>query len=1077
MNRRFTRIAMPLLLAAVGLPASGADPIFEFDFTEQTGLTKNFTVADNNNDGTKWEWRSYNVSSRPYYYAGVYNWQAESHNDMMTTIKTYPLEAGHAYKMSYQAWSDDSSRTGSTLAIGYFSETGEPGEITPISSITPKFINKYTGTEPDSYEYLFEVPETGKYGFVFMVIGDSKNPGGACIDNIILADAGSPMTPAAPVAVEVSGDENFGLAANVSVVLPSKTVTGSALPSDGITKLEIYRGEVLVHTATQNLVPGATYTWKDNSASAGVNIYSVKVYNGDLVSETTEGSAFVGPMTPKAPTSAAAAKAEGGKIEISWMAPEKSLEDQTLNPTLITYKLWRIVDGEATLLSDALTVTTYTDTYTSESIVKVKYRIEAQYSGRTSESVETGELSFGAYPLPYEESFSEGILPAGWEVTSSGTGYYAKQWEVKSRMTSSPSAETFDSDGGMLTFNSYSASRDIWSQAITPEINIKGLPTPVVEFQFYHSTQNGSDKIVLEISKDGSEFEIIPDSEITRYVYGKNGWTNYQFPLAAYNDADAVRISFKAISGYGYDMAIDAVKVYSAKAYDLEATAINGVASVNAGEDAEFKLTVSNVAFAEVGADDYEVDVYVNGNLYDTLAGQTLAPGASAEFEFAVPTHAGHEDTGITVYADVRFDADEDTSNNISQEINTGVSTYSGAGVAEIQGEVDGDVLRLSWEAIVPEDYEPMTAELTLDGEDYYISPEDYKANKTIAIKSVYTDGEGREWKSIDADGKVSDAVFSLPGNAKAFMYTSAEMTGNNAHQDYSGEKPNGMLIAVAPKEGKASDYIVAPVTPGSGDHILEFMAKSYGICLADFEVVYSTEEEFTAENIEEKFVSFGQQVNIPYNNNRESGKWKEYSYHLPREAKYIGIHFFSENGSHWEYDYDTYESELVIENGILCLDNIKLTSTPMDAPTYNVYYREYEETEAELRVARAGAPVGTLDRHNDEALSEAVYEVELPGVTTDFHVSTVYPKGETSLSDAYHYNVATGVVEVAETGKTLVRVEGNVISMTSAGANIAFDVYSLDGEKLAAGVAKYTATAGIYLIKAGNVSAKVIVR
>lgn len=1076
MNKRFTQIGLSMLLAAASLPAVGAEPIFSFDFEDQSAFNQDFTVTDANNDGTKWKWASYNTGSRPYTYALVYYWNVYDYNDMMTTKATYHLEPGHAYKLSYDAWTDqsDDKYPGSTLAIGYFSE-GNPEGISAVGSVKPVFINKYQGIIPASYEHLFEVPAAGNYGFVIMANG--KNSGGACIDNIVLVDAGSPNTPGAPVEVAVAGGADFALTANVTVSLPSKTVTGSALAADGITKLEIYKGETLVHTATSNLTPGGEYTWTDNAATEGVNTYRAVVYNGELVSESTEGSAYIGPMTPTAPTSAAAAKVAGGKVEISWMAPDKSAEGQPLQADLISYKVWRVVDGEPTLLNGSLKATTYTDTYSSETIVKVSYRIEAQYSGRASEAVETNELSFGAYGLPFEESFADGVLPAGWEITTSGTGYYAKQWEVKSRMTSSPSAESYDGDGGMLTYNSYSASRDLWSQAITPEINIKGLATPVVEFQFYHSSSSsGSDKVILEISKDGAPFEEIPDAVVVRNEYGKNGWTAYQFPLAAYNDANTIRLSFKAVSAYGADMAIDAIKLYTAKAWDLEATAIEGVASVSAGEDADFKFTVTNVAFAEVPGDDYEVDVYVNGNLYDTLAGQTIAPNASAEFEFAVPTHAGHEDSGVTVYAEVKFDNDEDTSNNISQEITAGVETYAGTGVAEVRGEVDGDTLRLLWDGIEVEDYEPMTAELNLDGEDYYISKDDYTKDKTVAIKDTYTDAEGRVWRSIDADGKVSDATYNLPSNAKAFMYTSAEMTGNSFHKDYSGDSANGMFIAIAPKEGEASDYLITPVMPGSGDHILEFMGKSYsGACLADFTVEYSTTDELDTENLAEQFVAFGEKVHIE-NTYRDGGVWRPYTYHLPREAKYIAIHFISENDKATEGDWETGYYEVPIY-AVLCLDNIKVTSTPMDAPTYNVYYREYEDEAAELRSVRAETVKGGINRHNEEAIAEAQYEVALPGVTTDFHVSTVYPAGETSLSDAYHYNVATGVVEVAESAKVSVRVEGNTISVLAGGERVAFDVYVLDGAQLAAGVETYSAAAGVYVVKTGKTAATVIVK
>ncbi len=1082
MNRFYTLMSIPALLAASALSSAAATaPIFSFDFEDETSVTDNFTVNNANGDATTWKWNKYTTGSTPYYYAQCYAYAASSYNDAMTTKTAYHLEKGHAYILNFQSWAD-STPEGATLAVGYFSE-GNEGNPIRVASTKPKYINKYQAENPPVTEAVFEVEESGDYYFTFIVIANSSC-GGAAIDNLSLVDGGSPMTPQPVSTFTAEAADDFTLAANLSITLPSKSVTGKELPADGISKVEISRGGTLVQTLNSGLTPGTTINWSDSNATAGNNTYKVVVYNGELVSSAVETTVFVGPVTPNSPTSVTASKLDGGKIKVTWSAPTSSLEEQPLKSELITYNVYRKIDeGDPVVVASGISETEYEDSYTSDDAATLTYSVEAIYSGRKSAEVSSNSVKVGSYVLPFEESFADAILPDDWQITTSDTATYdPKRWKVASKMTASPSAISFDADGGMLTYNSANTSRNYWSQAISPEIKLNGAASPVLEFQFYHSYNFSScnDRVVIEVSKDGGAFEEIDAEPVKRYA-ASQGWKLYQFPLSAYSDAGSIRISFKAISDYGADMAIDAIRVFAATAHDLEAGGLVADTEVDAGQEAEFTFTVKNVAFGDVKGEDYTVKTYLGGELLSTLEGQDVAATKSVDFTFKVPSHAGHVEGGLPVYAEIVYAEDENQENNVSDELTVNVNCYGGQGISDLTGKVEGNTLRLTWNGVEIENYEKLESELNLDGEEDVISKEAFDADNSIAWPSKFTATDGSEWVNIDKDGIDVPKQYNMPAGKRGFMYSSWDMTGNSNHKDYSGVREHGMLVAAAPSHGKgtASDYLVSPMLPGKGTHVLEFMAKSYsGACYADFYVEYTTASEYTAENIDDLFEPVAGKVHIDANF-REGGKWEQYSYLLPADAKFVAIHFVGEAGVTYEEDDYGYGYTEVDIPSVLCLDNIKLLSEPMDKPTYNVYYREITGGEEEVATyAAASTNVKAPQKHNEAPVEENEYVLAAPAVATDYHVSAVYPQGETSLSAPYRLDIESGVESVLANDKVTLKADGRTLRAYSAGEEISITVYSSDGIILAKDVKGFTAAAaGAYVIKAGEKAVTIMVR
>lgn len=1075
MKRFFTKYGLPVLLAGVGLQVS-AEEIFRYSIDTAADFADAFTVQDKNEDGVTWAWHEYKMNGHEYQYGLCFELKAESYNDWLTTQAAFNLKKGTAYRLSFQGWTDTGTYT-TTLKAGYVPTSDKEAFVELFSKI-PEFPNKYQGETPEQFDIDFEVPEDGYYHLVFISEGTERG-GGSAVDNIVISENGSPLSPASSTGVTAKADASFALKATVTFTLPEKTVTGADLPSDGISKVEIYRGETLAGTITEGLTPGATLNWTDENAAAGENEYSVVAYNGELKGAEAKTSVYVGPLSPFSPTNVSAKKAEGGKILVTWTAPTESEEGVRLDDSLIGYNIYRSVNGAQPIsVAKNVFATQYEDTFSSDLMAEIVYSVEAVYGPNISESVAGEIIRIGSYPLPYEESFADASTLADWEFTTSDTSTYSPRiWERRERMTSSPYAEPFDADGGLLAYNSYNASTGLRSEAITPEIRIKDASNLTLEFYFHHSTEYRNDQVVVKVSKDGGEFVALEDGTLVRKADNKE-WKKYEFSLSDYADATTIRVAFEALSDYGADMAIDAIRVYSGKAFDLKAQSLVSEPTAATGTEAEFLFTLKNVAFSEVKGDAYKVNVYAEGSLLSVLDGVDVAPQQTADFDFKVPVHAGHVEMGMPVYAEIVFAEDEDPENNTSSEIIVDVLPYTaGQSIQKVNGKIEGDNLLLSWDDVEVDQYDKVESEITLDREEDYLSPEMFKEDNSAAWPAKFTAIDGQSWRNIDNDGIESASEYKFPAAAKAFMYDSNEHRSNDMHYDYSHEKTHGMLVAVAPdvNMGQASDYLISPMLPGKGNHRLEFMAKSYSMMTpADFYVEYTTESSYSPAELEGKFIAVGEKVSIPYENNQLSGKWMPYVFEIPADAKYVAIHFV---GTTTEV-YDKW-GDLEKHVSILCLDNIKLVSEQSSKPVYNVYYREYTDQTAEnVKVAADATVTNAPKRHNENQLESAGYTVPVPVCATDFHVSCVYPEGETALSAPYRFNFSTGIESVTADLNVSVKVEDRNISAWSEGSKIKVSVYALDGSVVAAEVYEATVpTAGAYIVKAGARTVKIIVR
>ena len=141
--------------------------------------------------------------------------------------------------------------------------------------------------------YIFKIEEAGQYQIVFAAIGDQPVVTGSDLDyagygvsNVSIA--AYPVLPGVATELNVTAAENEVLEATVTWKNPNTTnVEGLALES--ITKAVILRDGQKVTEITEDLTPGETSTFVDNSETGltgGPHTYSVEIYNASGKSAT-----------------------------------------------------------------------------------------------------------------------------------------------------------------------------------------------------------------------------------------------------------------------------------------------------------------------------------------------------------------------------------------------------------------------------------------------------------------------------------------------------------------------------------------------------------------------------------------------------------------------------------------------------------------------------------------------------------------------------------------------------------------------------------------------------------------------
>lgn len=448
-------------------------------------------------------------------------------------------------------------------------------------------------------------------------------------------------------------------------------------------------------------------------------------------------------------------------------------------------------------------------------------------------------------------------------------------------------------------------------------------------------------------------------------------------------------------------------------AKDFAATALDAPGKVKAGEDFTATVSVMNLGTESAAG---TVNLYIDGEIAMSKETSALAPEASTAVEFTVPMHI-LATKALTLYAETVTENDGYEGNNKTLEVKVTPIVSTLPAVTDLKGNAAGKTVNLTWS----EPESPETQSGLVDFED------------AESFAQTYGD-----WTFVDVDGGMVGGFdgLDIPGiisgsPATFFVFDASGDDFNKSFAANSGDKYLAALWNF--QQVQCNDWAISPELSGNAQTI-SFWAKSYsGSYPESFEVLYSTTDKTIAS-----FKSISKQRSIP-------AEWTEYTADLPEGAKYFAVRYDAT---------DTF---------MLMLDDFTFEAKPETPPTltgFNIY--------------RDGNKINT------EPLDEGFYAEDLENGTYSYVVTALYDKGESKGSNVAEITVDDNSgIEAATSAITIEGADKAIVITGAEGLEVT--ISAVDGKTLFAGEATATLTVpvaqGIYIVKAGNTVAKIIVR
>ncbi|MCM1451757.1 MAG: choice-of-anchor J domain-containing protein [Clostridium sp.] len=910
-------------------------------------------------------------------------------------------------------FSIDAKNSMGTEAFEAFAGNAPAAEAMTISVIEKTDVKKSSFV---TYEGEFSVPSDGNWHIG--VHGCSKaDQLYLYVDNMKLTRGVSANSPEAVTGLKIKPDANGLDKITISGTFPTKDVSGKDLAS--IEKAEVAcDGDVI---ASFNGAIGAAFE-QTIDAPGGRHKFTVAVYSGGERGREASAEVFVGPNIPGAIPYLGVGEFTPGEVTVRWQCPTMDVDGNPLNPELVTYKVVRYEVMEGSLFyeediegADNIAGTEYVHKAIEPNAGQMytAYGVYAKTAAGSSKAAKTPLFPVGtAYAAPYSESFAQGKAASLFRSETVRYTQVTPSWDPVA--DASTDTKAADGDGGYLAM--MSADLTDCARFYSGKIDLSGLESPALTFYAYnpHNGLNAKSNNTFGVYVNGGTGFALA-KEFTISSLGAYGWNRVSVPLDEYK-GKTIQFAFETEAVNYVSTLVDAIAIGDYPKVSLAAVGITVPAQVTAGKPFSVKAAVENRGSETQNT--YTVKLSRDGALIGTAEGISIAPDAIAEVEFTVSIGV-HEDAQSTVYsATIEAEGDASQDDNTAESAAVEIISPSHPSPSSLSGTAVEQGMQLQWQ------------EPAYDAPTATVKTEDFEEFESFAT------GEVNGWTMLDLDGgaigKFENITFpgiTVANQGAAFWVMDANLEGlNSLFGAYSGSKYLAQMYnAGEPK--KCDDWAISPELFGKAQTVT-FYAKSYSTFFGEeMEVLYSTGSMEPSD-----FVSVKKDSNVP-------NAWTRYEVELPEGARRFAIRCTSN---------DCY---------MLMVDDVTYTTQgkALELMGYNVY--------------RNG------ERINKELVSEPRFiDAEAPEGTHAYTVTAVYDAGESMPGNEFTTTIS-GINGVSAEGGIIVKGEKGHIYVNGAQGNI--NVYSIDG-RLAAraegGEATIEVPAGIYVVTAGNLRAKVAV-
>lgn len=872
-----------------------------------------------------------------------YSYNSSSFDDW-AVLPPLSLESGRLYYLSFDASNSAFSDYGEKNSVQVEAGVGADLNVGTYSIFMPS-----TDINPDESKQvqgILKVDNSGVYRMGIHAICSNIEEGNTVLLNISnLNLTAGPMlsAPDSVTNIQLKADPTGLQSVDITFTTPTKDLNGTQLTS--LTKVEVYRGDSLIHTFDAPAT-GSQLSLTDENMGNGSVSYTFLAYNVNGEGMPNSASVMVGMDYPAAPINVAVSDNLDGSAVMTWDAPTIGKNGRVIDPEALTYNIY---GADETKVAEGLTNRSYefsglpTD---GEQYVTGLYVAAQNEIGEGDKAL--GVVFAGkAYTLPFHESFPEGN-----PTYSTWIGKTAQTFNLFTSMAQ-------DGDQGCMAFvqNSQGEPGIICSG----KISLQGMEKPKLSF-YYWAVPHAKCEIQVLIARNGIEN---PDTVGTFSLRnGDQGWQKAMIDLTPYQSENGyITLQFL---GRSWDVSvppiIDNITIDAARDNDL-AVSLNSPSRANVGANTQFQVKVSNE-----GNNDAE-NALLSLSINDSIVSQqqVSVPAATITYTNMSYVISANLKDKLTAKVSLEWTDDEFTDNNESAVDSVKIIRQD-LPVVTLNGQLDENGKpNLTW---------------TAPADTGYIHHESFENYDPFSITNV------GYWTLHDED---STSVNGIGGSYYEHMFEPcAYMVFNPelAYLDLSATPQfaphTGDQYMAAFTCGSLADnydWLISPELSGQAQTITFYcrsVSEENG--LESYSVYYST----TGTDIDDF-------IPIIEDDEASADQWDEVNVELPQGAKYFAIVCTSSNQFLFMVDDITYEGKPISATGYNIYRDGKFIAT-VDASTLS-YTDEDVDNESVSHVYNVTmlAEQGESDYSNDVTLTAdatAIRSITTDGVKERYNVA-----------------------------------------------------------------------------------------
>ena len=802
---------------------------------------------------------------------------------------------------------------------------------------------------------------------------------------------------------------------DIRITVPRTTIAGEEL--EAISDVRLYRNDTEIKSfgiAT----PGSELTWIEQDLADGLYVYRCTATNEAGEGAPAESRAFIGVNVPGAPANfEAKALPDNESVTLSWDAPALDRDGCPIDASDVTYTPCWYNDNTlawSPIANEPVTGTSYTfKAHEGAGQSFFKFAIFAQSRAGKNEA-DFAEAPAICVGTPYDMPYIETF--GG----TSLTGVLGEENETAGAGWQIMYTKDQDGTGGCIL---YTGSIDKKGALMTGRINITG-DKPTFSFWYWSiPTSPEGETISVEVN-DGDGYK-----EVAQFPMNRGGneqhWEKATVDISQYIGKP---VQFKIVyMPKAYVLYIDNIRVVNDYDDNLSARELVMTTHTTPGMEVPVSFTIENTGNNTSRA--YTVKLLCNGDQVDGIDMEPLGPGkrAVAEMSFSLGLF---DPEACVVQAVIDYD-DQCADDNAGAETGLVLILPDVPAVKDLRGKREGTDAVLAWdmpEAGAENQTVTESAERCIPfstGLGDTVLDNDFIGDWLMV--NADNDGSagllGFEHPNITADAALSFIVFN-PGELGIVNSHWMPRTGKN------------MFACLVASSGTNDDWMISPELSGKSQTVSFYARSTAENYNEEFEFLTSAgSTETTGFQLVEKV------TNVP-------DAWTKYTFDIPGGTKRFAIRCVSNRQLALLVDDITFERK-----------NPNLGREPL---AYNVY--------------RDGAYV---DRVTTPAFNETI-----SGERT-YNVTALY----SSLGGSHIESAGAKPVTVPDVGG-IDRVNGHEIIISGAkgainvlGAEgLRIFVVTIDGRVVSATTAtgdacRIPAAPGVYVVRAGGASAKVLVK